>query len=578
MRYSRLLIPTLKEDPADAEIPSHKFMMRSGMIRQVARGIYDFLPLGKRTLKKVERIIREELDRVGCQEVALPMVSPAELWQESGRWDFYGKELLRLKDRNDRDFCLGPTHEEVMTDLVRRDVRSYRALPLNLYQIATKFRDEIRPRFGLMRGREFLMKDGYSFHADKEDTIREYNVMRGAYSRIFQRCGLRFRAVEADTGNIGGSLSHEYQVLAESGEDTIVSCNRCEYAANVEKAEIRQEAAAAAGADEALAEVSTPGVRTIEEVSAFLKLPASKFLKTLILIADDKGVCAVVRGDDVLSETKLKAMLGATTLRMAEPEEIQRLTGAPQGFAGPVGLSIPVYADHRVAGCTGMVTGANKADAHVTGVSQLRDFPGATFGSLRAAQAGDGCARCADGAFEQHRGIEVGHVFYLGRKYSEKLKATFLDADGNEQVMEMGTYGIGVSRTMAAAVEQNHDDKGILWPMSLAPFEVIVVPVKWDDAASREAAEKLERELEAAGVDVLVDDRDERAGVKFNDADLLGIPLRVTIGPRGLAAGKVELKARSSATAEEIALDSAAAEVARRIREAHAELARETGK
>lgn len=574
MRYSRLLIPTLKEDPADAEIPSHKLMVRSGMIRQVARGIYDFLPLGKRTLKKVERIIREELDRVGCQEVQLPLVSPAELWQESGRWDFYGKELLRLKDRNDREFCLGPTHEEVMTDLVRRDVRSYRALPLNLYQIATKFRDEIRPRFGLMRGREFLMKDGYSFHADKEDTIREYNVMRGAYSRIFQRCGLCFRAVEADTGNIGGSLSHEYQVLAESGEDTIVSCSRCEYAANVEKAEIRQEAAEASGADENLAQVSTPGVRTIEEVSTFLKLPATKFLKTLILVADDQGVCAVVRGDDVLSETKLKAMLGATTLRMAEAEEIERFTGAPQGFAGPVGLAIPVYADHRVAGSTGMVTGANKADAHTTGVSQLRDFPGATFGSLRAAQGGDGCARCADGSFGQYRGIEVGHVFYLGRKYSEKLKATFLDADGNEQVMEMGTYGIGVSRTMAAAVEQNHDDKGILWPVSLAPFEVIVVPVKWDDAPSREAAEKLERELEAAGIDVLVDDRDERAGVKFNDADLLGIPLRITIGPRGLAAGKVEVKARSSVTAEEIALDGAAAEVARRIREAHAELSK----
>ena len=339
MRYSRLLIPTLKEVPADAEIPSHKLMVRSGMIRQVARGIYDFLPLGKRSLKKVERIIREELDRVGCQEVLLPLVSPAELWQETGRWDFYGKELLRLKDRNDRDFCLGPTHEEVMTDLVRRDVRSYRALPLNLYQIATKFRDEIRPRFGLMRGREFLMKDGYSFHADKEDTIREYNVMRGAYSRIFQRCGLRFRAVEADTGNIGGSLSHEFQVLAESGEDAIVSCNRCEYAANVEKAEIRNDAvateAAAGGADEAMAEVATPGVRTIEEVSAFLKRPAEQFLKTLILVADDRGVCAVVRGDDVLSETKLKAMLGATTLRMAEAEEIERCHRRAPGLRRP---------------------------------------------------------------------------------------------------------------------------------------------------------------------------------------------------------------------------------------------------
>ncbi len=572
MRYSRLLIPTLKEVPADAETVSHQLMVRSGMIRQVARGIYDFLPLGKRTLRKVEKIVREELDRAGCQEVMLPIVSPAELWQESGRWDFYGKELLRLKDRHDREFCLGPTHEEVMTDLVRRDVRSYRALPLNLYQIGIKFRDEIRPRFGLMRGREFVMKDGYSFHVSKEDTIREYQNMRDTYSRIFRRCGLNFRAVEADTGNIGGSLSHEFQVLADSGEDTIVSCNSCEYAANVEKAEIRETAPAQAGADETLAEVPTPNVRTIEEVSAFLGRPAEHFLKTLLLVADDKPVCAVVRGDDQLSETRLKQVLGAATLRMAEADEIERWTGAPQGFAGPAGLALPVYADHRVAGSTGMVSGANKADAHVTGVSQKRDFPDATFASLRAARAGDGCARCDGGVFEQNRGIEVGHVFYLGRKYSEKLGATFLDADGNEQVMEMGTYGIGVTRTMAAAVEQNHDDKGILWPVSLAPFEVIVVPVKNDDRASAEAAMRLHDELEASGIDVIIDDRDERAGVKFNDADLLGIPLRVTIGPRGLANGMIEIKMRSAAAAEEIPLQGGAVEIATRIRHARAEL------
>ncbi|MFN2374969.1 MAG: proline--tRNA ligase [Candidatus Binatia bacterium] len=573
MRYSRLLIPTLKEVPADAEVASHQLMMRSGMIRQVARGIYDFLPLGKRTLKKVERILREELDRAGCQEVQLPLVSPAELWQESGRWDFYGKELLRIRDRHDREFCLGPTHEEVMTDLVRRDVRSYRALPLNLYQIGTKFRDEIRPRFGLMRGREFVMKDGYSFHADKDDTIREYHLMRDTYSRIFRRCGLKFRAVEADTGNIGGSLSHEYQVLAESGEDTIVSCGSCEYAANVEKAEIRPDAAAP-GTQTPLAEVSTPGVRTIEEVSAFLELPPERFLKTLILVADGKGVAVVVRGDDQLSEPKLKSLLGAIDLRMAEPAEIEAMTGAPQGFAGPAGMKLPMYADHRVAGTTGMASGANKVDAHVTGVCQERDFPAATFASLRAASGGDACARCDGGVFQQYRGIEVGHVFYLGKKYAEKLGATFLDPDGNEQVMEMGTYGIGVTRTMAAAVEQNHDDKGILWPVSLAPFEVVIVPVKWDDQASQDAAISLEKDLEAAGLDVLLDDRDERAGVKFNDADLLGIPLRVTIGPRGLAAGKVELKARAASTPEEIPLEGAAGEIARRIAEAHAELRR----
>jgi prolyl-tRNA synthetase len=572
VRYSRLLIPTLKEVPADAEIVSHQLMVRSGMIRQVARGIYDFLPLGRRTLRKVEKIVREELDRAGCQEVMLPIVSPAELWQESGRWDFYGKELLRIRDRHDREFCLGPTHEEVMTDLVRRDVRSYRALPLNLYQIGIKFRDEIRPRFGLMRGREFMMKDGYSFHVSKEDTIREYQNMRDAYSRIFRRCGLNFRAVEADTGNIGGSLSHEFQVLADSGEDTIVSCNSCEYAANVEKAEIRETAPAAAGADEALAEVATPNVRTIEEVSVFLGRPAEHFLKTLILVADDKPVCAVVRGDDQLSETRLKQVLGAATLRMAEADEIERWTGAPQGFAGPAGLELPVYADHRVAGSTGMVSGANKADAHVTGVSQKRDFPAATFASLRAAKAGDACARCDGGVFDQNRGIEVGHVFYLGRKYSEKLGATFLDADGNEQVMEMGTYGIGVTRTMAAAVEQNHDDKGILWPVSLAPFEVIIVTVKNDDHASTEAASRLHDELEAAGIDVILDDRDERAGVKFNDADLLGIPLRVTIGPRGLASGMIEVKMRAAEKAEEIPIQGGAVEIATRIRNARAEL------
>jgi prolyl-tRNA synthetase len=575
VRYSRLLIPTLKEVPADAEIVSHQLMVRAGMIRQVARGIYDFLPLGKRTLRKVEKIVRDELDRAGCQEVMLPIVSPAELWQESGRWDFYGKELLRIRDRHDREFCLGPTHEEVMTDLVRRDVRSYRALPLNLYQIGIKFRDEIRPRFGLMRGREFVMKDGYSFHVSKEDTIREYQNMRETYSRIFRRCGLNFRAVEADTGNIGGSLSHEYQVLADSGEDTIVSCTSCEYAANGEKAEIRETAAPAAGAageEGPLAEVSTPNVRTIEEVSVFLGLPAEQFLKTLILVADDKPVCAVVRGDDQLSETRMKQVLGAATLRMAEADEIERWTGAPQGFAGPAGMKLPIYADHRLAGSTGMVSGANKADAHVTGVSQRRDFPGATFASLRAARAGDACSRCEGGVFEQNRGIEVGHVFYLGRKYSEKLRATFLDADGNEQVMEMGTYGIGVTRTMAAAVEQNHDDKGILWPVSIAPFEVIVVPVKNDDHASSEAAARLHDELEASGIDVILDDRDERAGVKFNDADLLGIPLRVTIGPRGLASGMIEIKARSASAAEEIPIAGGAAEIASRIRAARAEL------
>jgi prolyl-tRNA synthetase len=493
----------------------------------------------------------------------LPIVSPAELWQESGRWDLYGKELLRIKDRHDRDFCLGPTHEEVMTDLVRRDVRSYRELPLNLYQIQTKFRDEVRPRFGLMRGREFIMKDGYSFHADYEDCRREYEHMRATYSRIFRRCGLEFRAVEADTGAIGGTMSHEFQVLASSGEDSILSCTACDYAANVEKAEAldgtpsRFEAAK-------LAEVATPDMRSIEEVSGFLRMGPERFIKTLVFIADGKPVAALVRGDDQISEPKLKRALGADTLRLAEDAEILQATGAPQGFAGPVRLAIPVLADVRLTACTGMVTGANKKDAHLTGVEQERDFAGVRFADLRTARAGDVCARCSEGSLEEHRGIEVGQVFYLGKKYSTRLKASFLDPDGNEVVMEMGTYGIGVTRTMAAAIEQNHDERGIAWPTAIAPYEALVVPVK-NDAETIAVGDELYAALWAAGVETLIDDRDERAGVKFNDADLLGIPWRITIGPRGLKAGTVELKARRDAEAREVPIKAAAAEVARLV-------------
>ncbi len=567
MRYSRLLAPTLKEDPADAEVASHRLMVRAGMIRQVARGIYDFLPLGIRAVRKVADIVRDELDRAGCQEVLLPMVSPAELWQESGRWEQYGKELLRIRDRADREFCLGPTHEEVMTDLVRRDVRSYRDLPLNLYQIQTKFRDEIRPRFGLMRGREFVMKDGYSYHADVEDCRREYENMHGAYSRIFRRCGLDFRAVEADTGNIGGNLSHEFQVLADSGEDSIVSCTTCDYAANVEKAELRP-APGEVFDDAPTTTVDTPEARTIDEVSAFLGVPAERFVKTLLFMADGRGVAALVRGDDQLSEPKLKAALGASELRLAEADEIETLTGAPQGFAGPIGLEIEVLADHRLAGCRGMVTGANAADKHITGVSAERDFADVKMADLRRARADDGCPRCDDGVFSVFRGIEVGHIFYLGTKYTEALGVKYLAADGDEKVMEMGTYGIGVTRTVAAAIEQNHDDKGIIWPMAIAPYEVVIVAVKWNDEESREASEGLYADLVAAGVEVVLDDRDDRAGVKFNDADLIGFPLRVTIGPRGLKTGKVELKARAASDAEEIDLEGAAAVIADRVREA----------
>jgi prolyl-tRNA synthetase len=422
----------------------------------------------------------------------------------------------------------------------------------------------VRPRFGLMRGREFIMKDGYSFHATYEDCRREYEHMRSTYTRIFRRCGLQFRAVEADTGAIGGTMSHEFQVLAASGEDLIVSCSACDYAANIEKAEALDGTPSHFEAGP-LAEVATPNMRTIEEVSAFLKTAPERFIKTLLFMADDKPVAALVRGDDQISEAKLKRLLDAATLRLAEEAEIRRITGAPQGFAGPVNLAVPIVSDLRLAACTGMVTGANKQDMHLKGVEQERDFANARFADLRTAHAGDTCARCKEGMLEEHRGIEVGQVFYLGKKYSTKLGAAFLDPDGNEVIMEMGTYGIGVTRTMAAAIEQNHDERGIVWPTSIAPYEVLIVPVKNDDETSA-VAQKLYDTLWAAGVEALLDDRDERAGVKFNDADLIGVPWRITIGPRGLKAGTVELKARREADARELPIDGAAAEVAKIVR------------
>ena len=561
MRYSDLHAPTLKQDPADAEVVSHRLLVRGGFIRQVARGIYDILPLGLRSLRKIERIIHDELDRAGCQEVLLPIVSPAELWRESGRWDLYGKELLRLADRHGREFCFAPTHEEVITDLVRRDLRSYRELPLNLYQIQTKFRDEVRPRFGLMRGREFIMKDGYSFHADREDCHREYENMHAAYTRIFERCGLRVRAVEADTGNIGGSMSHEFQVLADSGEDVIVSCSSCAYAANVEKAAL---AAAPADPFEAgeLAEVATPGASTIDEVSALLSLPAERFIKTLIFVTPERGaVAALVRGDDQLSEPKLRACLGAGQLRMADDAEVAAATGAPTGFSGPVGLKVPIVADHRLAGSAGMATGANKVDAHLVGVGHERDFPGVELADLRTARDGDPCGRCKEGRLEESRGIEVGQVFYLGTKYSAALGATYLDAEGKQRDIEMGTYGIGVTRTMAAVVEQHHDERGMAWPVPIAPFEAVVVPAKWEDEPTREAAERVYGELIERGVEAIIDDRDERAGVKFNDADLIGFPFRITVGPRGLAEGKLEVTRRRDGEQELVGLEETAGRV-----------------
>ena len=503
MRWSKTLIPTLKEDPADAEVISHKLLVRAGFIRQISRGIYDYFPLALRVIRKIEEIVREEMDRAGAQELLLPISSPAELWQESGRWEMYGKELLRFKDRHERDFCLGPTHEEIVTDLVRRVVRSYRELPFNLYQIQTKFRDEVRPRFGLMRGREFIMKDAYSFHTDVEDCRREYDNMFQTYKRIFTRCGLRFRPVEADTGAIGGSQSHEFQVLAESGEDAIVSCTNCDYAANLEKAEVK--GGRPAGRDinaetPAVEKVSTPGKKTVAEVAEFLNLPADKFIKTLVYRTDSgEMIAALVRGDHEINELKLRAVTGCREITLADETTVASAAGVIPGFLGPIGLKLRLIADHSIHGMRGAVTGANEANAHFIHVDQERDFTPSAFADLRIAVAGDPCARCETGVLETHRGIEVGQVFYLGTKYSEAMGATYLDAEGRERPIEMGCYGIGISRLVAAAIEQNHDANGIIWPLSIAPFHVLLLPINYKDEKICAAADKLYRRLATAG-------------------------------------------------------------------------------
>jgi len=546
MRISKTLIPTLKEAPAEAEVPSHILMVRGGYLRKVAAGVYSFLPLGWRVVQKIERIIREEMTRAGSLEVFLPAVIPAELWQESGRWDRYGDQLLRFKDRKGADFVIGPTHEEVMVDLVRHDVRSYRQLPLNLFQIQTKFRDELRARAGLMRGREFIMKDAYSFHTSEEDAMREYKNMYDAYTRIFTRCGLAFRAVEADTGAIGGSQSHEFQVLTETGEDAILACDKCDYAANVEEAKARPATPAAAAQVPGVEKVSTPAKRTIEEVSAFLGLRPQDLVKTLIYMADGKPVAVLVRGDRAVNDIKVKRAMGCADLVLAPDKAVEDATSAPVGFAGPVGLRIPIYCDHEVCALPSFVCGANAADLHLRNVVSKRDFSPTTCGDFRQAAVGDACPRCETGHFAGYRGIEVGQVFFLGTKYSAPMKCNFLAADGKEQPMVMGTYGIGVTRIAASAIEQNHDADGIIWPVPIAPFEVSLLSLQVGDAQVTAVAERLHEELEKAGVEVLFDDRDERPGVKFKDADLIGMPYRIAVGKKGVAEGVVELKARRS--------------------------------
>jgi prolyl-tRNA synthetase len=565
MRVSKTLVPTLKEAPSEAEVPSHIFMVRGGYLRKVAAGIYSFLPLGWRVVKKVEAIIREEMDRSGASEVFLPAVIPAELWKESGRWQNYGDQLLRFKDRKGGDFVIGPTHEEVISALVRGEVRSWRQLPLNLYQIQTKFRDELRPRAGLMRGREFIMKDAYSFHADVKDAEREYRVMYETYQRIFTRCGLAFRAVEADTGNIGGSLSHEFQVLTETGEDALVACDSCDYAANVEQAVSRKPAPGTPPATEDRKRVATPGKHSIADVSAFLNVPAAKLVKTLIYLADGKPVAALVRGDRDVNEIKLKKALGVDQLVLATDAAVKEVTGAPVGFAGPVGLKVPVYCDVEVCAIADFVVGANEADAHLTGVNIERDFTPTACGDYRLAAPGDACGRCDNGHLKPYKGIEVGQVFYLGTKYSKPMGVTFLDAGGQEQPCEMGCYGIGVTRIVAAAIEQNHDKDGILWPLPLAPYEVAVLDLQQDDPAVVATATRIYDELTAAGIEVLYDDRNERAGVKFKDADLIGLPFRIAVGKKGVAEGVVELKRRRSPDVRKLKIDEAARVVAAEV-------------
>jgi prolyl-tRNA synthetase len=495
----------------------------------------------------VERILREEMDRAGAQEVLMPAVVPSELWKESGRWDAYGKELLRFKDRADREFCLGPTHEEVVTDLVRREVRSYRQLPLNLYQIQDKFRDEIRPRFGLMRGREFFMKDAYSFDMDEEGAVESYRKMYEAYCRIFRRMGLDYRAVEADTGNIGGSSSHEFMVIADSGEDAIVSCGACDYGANVEKAECPPPAEGTIGSREAgpARKVPTPGKRTIEEVSSFLRIDPDALIKTLLFETSVGEVAVLVSGVHEVNEVKVKNFLGADWVRLADEARVRSLTGAPSGFAGPVGLSVRTLADRSVRAIASGATGANEKDFHLLDVVPGRDFSPECYADLRLVRDGDACPRCP-GALRISRGIEVGHVFRLGTKYSETMRAVCLDHDGREQVIAMGCYGIGVGRTAAAAIEQNHDDDGIVWPISIAPFEVVVIPVNVRNDAVAGAAESLAADLDRHGVEVLLDDREERPGIKFKDADLVGIPVRVTLGEKNVAAGFGEIRDRKT--------------------------------
>ena len=565
MRWTRQFIPTLREVPQEAEIPSHQLMLRAGLIRKLGGGLYTFLPLGLRALRKVERIVREEMDRAGALEILMPALQPQEIWEQSGRYDVLRHVMFRMKDRQDRPMVLGPTHEEVVTS-VAAEINTYRQLPRNFYQVQTKFRDEIRPRFGLMRAKEFIMKDAYSFDVGWDEADGSYTSMYDAYVRIFHRCGLRTKVVEADTGAMGGKSSHEFMVLAEAGEDGLVECDSCSYAANLEQAQGRVVSRSVFGDGTAQPEkVETPGKRTIEEVAGFLKASPAQFIKTLIYVANEKPVAVLVPGDRDVNEIKLGKLLGGEAV-LATPDVIEKVTGAPVGFAGPIGLSIPMLADLTLQNAADMISGGNENDVHYRHVTLSRDAANVRYEDVVITRKGDGCPRC-QGTLKEARGIEVGHVFKLGTKYSEKLGAHYLDAQGEKHPMVMGCYGIGVTRTLQSVIEQSHDANGIVWPISISPYEVTVMAINAGHAPSVEWAEKLVDGLTAAGVDVLYDDRDERPGVKFKDVDLIGTPLRISVGERSLAKGEIELKDRK--TGEQIGLpaEQALQKILERIQE-----------
>lgn len=556
MRYSQTLLPTLKETPAEAEVVSHRLMLRAGFIRKLTAGIYSYLPIGLAAIRKVENIVREEMNRAGAQEMLMPMVQPADLWIETGRYEKYGPELLRFQDRHKRDSCLGPTHEEVITDIARKELHSYRNLPINLYQIQTKFRDEIRPRFGLMRGREFVMKDAYSFDVSDDAASVSYMKMYEAYKRIFSRCGLEFRAVQADSGSIGGSFSHEFMVLAETGEDTIVVCRQCDFAANMEKAAVvvstkeRQEPLGA------LEKIETPGKRKVATVCEFLDIEPTQLVKTLVFKADDEMVAVLVRGDREVEEVKLKNLLGAAEIEIADGDEVFDATGVPTGYLGPVGINIKVVADQEVANMENFYVGGNEKNYHLKNVNLERDCVIEAVADLRQITTSDPCPECG-GQLGLTEGIEVGHIFKLGTGYSESMNATFQDHDGTEKHFVMGCYGVGVTRVVAAAIEQNHDKDGIIFPVPLAPFSVVILNLGLQDTKITEAAENLYTAFQDASIDVLIDDRDERPGFKFKDADLIGTPFIVTVGKGFVKTGLVEVKNRKDGTVEEMTPENA---------------------